>query len=50
MDEARRLLENKDLGAEERLDLVNQRNEQHHAAIHLACVAGNLYVDVACDK
>ena len=42
VQEARRLLENQDLGEEERLDLVNQRNEQHHAAIHLACAAGNM--------
>ncbi|XP_065183795.1 uncharacterized protein LOC135814569 isoform X3 [Sycon ciliatum] len=39
---ARQLLEDDSLRSDEKQDLVNQRNEQRHAAIHLACVAGNI--------
>eukprot|EP00117_Sycon_ciliatum_P019861 scpid23486/ scgid17867/ Ankyrin-1; Ankyrin-R; Erythrocyte ankyrin len=39
---ARQLLEDDSLHGDEKLDLVNQRNDQRHAAIHLACVAGSI--------
>ncbi|XP_065183824.1 ankyrin repeat domain-containing protein 17-like isoform X2 [Sycon ciliatum] len=39
---ARQLLEDDGLRSDEKLVLINQRNEKNHAAIHLACVAGNI--------
>ncbi len=34
----------KEAGEDQHERLVDQRNQQSHAPLHLACIAGNLYV------